>query len=327
VPAPLAGKRILDLGALCRKRPHSLAISMAAKLCAGFGAKVWRPAPTSGEPLAVAPPILPNGNSALDMFLNRDKLPGKAAASYDAAIGDEASLAEHASGVPIGVRISVFGPGEDPSVTELSLLALTGLLGLVGTAEGPPTRLAGHQLAYAAGLAACTGLLAAFHAGGGEMVDVSLFDVGVWLNWKAAIGILLLGTGPERDGPRNHWMTVAAVDGFVALVYQEKDWPLLREMVGNDRLDDPRFATMASRGEHRAALLAEIGPWFRSRTRAEITAAAQRRRIPIGPVKWPAELLRDPQHLARGFLEANGMPCLPLVWNGRRLAREPSHAA
>ncbi|HUA78408.1 MAG TPA: CoA transferase, partial [Acetobacteraceae bacterium] len=196
MPAPLAGRRILDLGAVCEKRPQALAISMATKLCAGYGAAVFRPLPAGGEPLAAVPPVLPGGRSALDLFLNRDKIAGGAAGAYDAAIGDGAGLAAHAASVPITVRVSAFGPGEDPPQTELSLLALSGILGLVGGAEGPPARLAGHQLAYAAGLAACTGLLAAFHGGGAEAVDVSLFDVGVWLNWKAAAGMLLLGTAP-----------------------------------------------------------------------------------------------------------------------------------
>ena len=66
----------------------------------------------------------------------------------------------------------VFGPEEDePPVTELGLAALAGLLGIVGEPmPAPPSRLAGHQVAYSAGLAACTALLAALAAGGEETV-------------------------------------------------------------------------------------------------------------------------------------------------------------
>ncbi|WP_421994250.1 CoA transferase [Roseococcus sp.] len=325
--APLAGRRVLDLGALCAQRPHGLAASMAARLCASYGAEVVRPLPEGGEPLAQAAPLLPAGGSALDRFLNLGKQSGPATGRFDVAIGDDAALSAHAAGVPIRARISVFGPGEDPPMSELGLLALSGLLGIVGEAEGPPARLAGHQPAYAAGLAACTGILAALRAGGEEVVDVSLIDVATWLNWKVAAGVLVLGSSPVRGGARADWYTVPVKDGHVALVYQEKDWPGLRAVVGDARLEEERFSTAAGRRQHRVEFLAILGPWFLARTRAEVTAAAQSRRVPVGPVKWPAELLADAQNRARGFLGADGMPVLPIGWNGRRVTPEMTDAA
>jgi crotonobetainyl-CoA:carnitine CoA-transferase CaiB-like acyl-CoA transferase len=317
--APLAGRRVLDLGALVEQRPHALAVAMAAKLCAAYGAEVVRPLPAGGDPLALLQPRLPQGGSALERFLNTGKRSGEADGRFDVAIGDTATLARHAGAVPVQARISVFGPGEDPPMTELRLLALGGLLGIVGERDGPPARLAGHQAAYSAGLAACTGLLAALHAGGGEVVDVSLFDVTAWLNWKVAAGMLVLGKAPVRGGPTNDWYTLAASDGHIALVYQDKDWPQLRELVGDPRLREPRFNSAAERQRHHLELREVLAPWFAARSRAEITAAAQARRVPVGPVLWPAELLRDPQHAARDFLGDGGMPRLPIGWNGQRM--------
>ncbi|WP_131547857.1 CoA transferase [Roseococcus sp. SYP-B2431] len=323
----MAGRRVLDLGALCAQRPHGLAASLAARLCASYGAEVVRPVPEGGEPLAQAAPLLPGGGSALDRFLNLGKHAGTATGHFDVAIGDGEALAAHASEVPVKARISVFGPGEDGPMSELGLLALSGLLGIVGEAEGPPARLAGHQAAYAAGLAACTGILAALRAGGEEVVDVSLLDVATWLNWKVAAGVLVLGSSPVRGGARADWYTVPAKDGHVALVYQEKDWPGLRRAVGDPRLDDARFDTASGRRKHRADFLAILGPWFAARTRAEVTSAAQANRVPVGPVKWPAELLTDAQNQARGFLGPDGTPALPISWNGRRVTPETAHAA
>lgn len=323
--APLQGRRVLDLGAFAAQRPHALAIAMAAKLCAAYGAEVLRPLPDSGDPLATLHPRLPQGVSALERFLNAGKQLGPAEGAFDAAIGDTVGLEQHGGTIPVQARISVFGPGEDPPVSELRLLALSGLLGIVGEREGPPARMAGHQAAYAAGLSACTGLLAALRAGGEEMIDVSLFDVTAWLNWKVAAGLLVLGKAPVRGGPSNEWYTLPASDGHIALVYQDKDWPQLRELIGDPRLHEPRFATAASRQACATELRQILSPWFAARTRAQITAAAQARRLPIGPVKWPAELLRDPQHGARRFLDAEGMPRLPLGWDGQPMVSR--HAA
>jgi crotonobetainyl-CoA:carnitine CoA-transferase CaiB-like acyl-CoA transferase len=323
--APLQGRRVLDLGAFAAQRPHALAIAMAAKLCAAYGAEVVRPLPAAGDPLAMLQPRLPQGGSTLERFLNAGKRIGAAEGAFDAALGDAEGLARHGGVIPVQARISVFGPGEDPPVSELRLLALSGLLGIVGEREGPPARMAGHQAAYAAGLSACTGLLAALRAGGKEMIDVSLFDVTAWLNWKVAAGLLVLGRAPVRGGPSNGWYTLPASDGHVALVYQDKDWPQLRALVGDPRLHEARFGTALGRQAHGAELRQILAPWFSARTRAEITAAAQARRLPVGPVKWPAELLRDPQHGARGFLDAQGMPRLPLHWDGQHMVT--GHAA
>ncbi|MBX9702220.1 MAG: CoA transferase [Acetobacteraceae bacterium] len=322
VPAPLRGRRILDLGAFCAQRPHALAASMCARLCAGYGAEVVRPLPPGGEPFARDEPRLPDGGSALDRFLNAGKRIGPAAGAFDAAIGDRAALADHATLAPIRVRLSVFGPDEpDPPMTELGLAALAGLLGIVGEPmPAPPSRLAGHQVAYSAGLAACTALLAALRAGGEEVVDVSLLDVTAWLNWKVAAGVIVTGRAPTREAERVTWFTLPARDGHMALVYQDKDWPNFRAVIGDPRLEaDPRFATHALRTANRAALLEVIGPWFAARTRVEITAAMQARRVPLGPVNWPAELLEDAQYRARDVLGRDGMPALPVAWDGQRL--------
>jgi hypothetical protein len=319
MPAPLAGRRILDLGAFCAQLPHALAASMTAKLCATYGAELVRPVPAEGEPLAALPPLLPGGGSALDRFLNSGKHPGPASGRFDAAIGDTATLARHAGDAPVTVRFSVFGPGDDPQMTELGLLALSGLLGIIGEpSPAPPIPLAGHQVAYSAGLAACTALLGALRGGGAENVEVSLFDVCVWINWKTAADMMVLGRVPAR-GTATQWFTMAAQDGHVALVYQEKDWPPLRALIGDARLADARFATAPLRAANRAAFTEIIGPWFAARTRAEITAAAQARRVPIGPVTSPAELLTDAHYRARDFVAQDGTPSLPLAWDGSRL--------
>ncbi|MFC7544490.1 CoA transferase [Siccirubricoccus deserti] len=44
--------------------------------------------------------------------------------------------------------------------------------------------------------------------------------------------------------------------------------------------------------------------------------------MPLGPVKWPVELLDDAQYRARGFLAPDGMPALPVGWDGQRLTLE-----
>ena len=103
---PLAGKRILDLSARCAQQPHALAAAMAGKLCALYGAEVVRPDGPMIDP-----------SQPLGRFLDTGKHP--TGANFDAAIGDA-----NVTGAPILLRFSVFGPGQDPAMSELGLLAL-----------------------------------------------------------------------------------------------------------------------------------------------------------------------------------------------------------
>ncbi|PZW48116.1 crotonobetainyl-CoA:carnitine CoA-transferase CaiB-like acyl-CoA transferase [Humitalea rosea] len=317
--APFAGKRVLDLSALAAQQPHGLAIAMAAKLAAQFGATVVRPVPERGDSLALLPPILPDGSSALARFLLAGRTAGDGRGRFDAAIGDTGALV--GIDAALTVRISVFGPGEDPPMSELGLLALSGILSAVHPEGGVPHRLAGHQAAYATGLAAFTALAAGLRAEMSDRAEISLFDTACWVNWKEVATVLLLGSAAvARDKmQRADWHTMRATDGHVALVYMAKDWPALRDLLGDPRLHDPRFATQRARGEHMAELDALMAPWFARRSRAEITAATQRKRVPVGPVLTPLELLDDRQHRSRGFLDTQGVPRLPVLWDGEAL--------
>lgn len=299
---PLGGRRILDLSAACAQRPHALAVSMAGLLCRQYGAVVVRPGAAETRPHE-------------HRYLDHGKHPGSTTGRFDAAIGDTQALTAHATGIPVQACLSVFAPGEDPPVTELGLLAMSGLLGAVTDEDGTPARLAGHQVPYAAGLSACIGLLAAVRAARPEMIDVSLFDVACWLNWKLILGAALGLTSPERSD----WTTLPARDGHVALVYQDKDWPELRDMIGVPGLYATVFDTRAGRQRERAALLGLLRPWMAARTRADIVTQAQARRIPIGAVLSPVELRHDPQMRARAFLAADGAPAMPLMCDGRRV--------
>lgn len=315
--APFAGRRILDLSARAAQLPHALALAMAGRLLSDLGAIVSRP-DAPGDLLRALPPLLPDGSSAAARFLLRGRRDEHG--PFDAALGDTPSL--DAAEAPIRLRISTFGPGEDPPTTETALQALSGMLAATG---GHP--LGGHQPAYAAGLAGFTALAALLRAGRPETADVSLFDTCCWLNWKAAATVLLLGSSA---GTRDEWHTMPAKDGHVALVYMAKDWPALRDLIGDARLLEPRFATQSGRSAALGEMDAIMAPWFAARTRAEITAAAQARRVPIGPVLSPRELLQDRQHRARGFLAADGTPRLPLLWDGAapgwRVARDSDAA-
>jgi len=333
-----------------------LAVSLAGKIAADLGATVLKVEPPGGDPVRRAPPFLGDGSeSALFQFLNTSKRslvldlatdPGRAALSrlldtaHAVLFEEPASIATMArTGPATPIEIAAFPLEMDAgrrAVSEFTILALGGLLHMVGEPERKPLRLGGHQASYAAGLTAFTGLataLAARDAGrDAPSVRVSLAEVMQWVNWKSVSGAEAAGVSPGREGKQSEFQIVPCRDGHVAVVYTATQWPATRALIGDPRLDDPKFATRAGRRQNIAELYAIITPWFTDKTRARIQQQAQSKGVPFGPIFSPAELLETEQYVARGFLADVAhptlghlrLPQLPVQWNGRSFAPRPA---
>lgn len=347
---PLHRFTVLEVNDAGVPLPLRLAASLAGKIAADLGATVLKIEPPGGDPARAAPPLLGGGESALFHFLNTSKRSlvldlagdrGRATLAHllesaDACLFEEpagvADLIRRSAAAP--VEIAPFPRGMDPAqpFSEFTLSALGGLLHMVGELDREPLRLGGHHPAYAAGLTAFTGLaaaLAAREAGTkAAAVRVSLAEVVQWVNWKAASGAEASGLSPGREGKQSEFQIVPCRDGHVAVVYTVSQWPATRDLIGDTRLGDVKFATRTGRRANVAELYDIILPWFAGKTRKEVQALAQARGVPFGPVFSPAELLETEQYVARGFLAdlkhptagPLRLPQLPVQWNGRSFA-------
>lgn len=244
------------------------------------------------------------------------------------AITDTASLKSWSNRPPVVAALSLFKNASEQPASEFTVMALGGLLDMVGDPQRAPLKLAGHQAAYAAGLAAYTGIAGALcrpRVDGRippDTVLVNMLDVVVWLNWKS---VPSRADQPRlsRGGDTAEWQVVRCADGFVALVYQEPDWAALCDIVDDDRLRTPELAQRPARIRRAREIAAIVEEKFLTLTRREIHAHALARRIPLGPVWSPRELAGDPQNTSRAFFEtanvdgrAVTMPRLPALWNG-----------
>jgi len=334
-----------------------LAASLATKIAADLGARVVKIEPPGGDPVRRLPPLLDKddaGSSAIFQFLNtgkeavvldleqprgRDVL-ASLLANADAVVDEGApTLEDDEAGSLVRVRLSPFGNRPElcaVPVSELTILALGGLLDLVGDPARAPLQLGGHQAAYSAGLATYAGLMAGLMTrkrhGTGETVDISLLDVALWVNWKSPAGALLLGRAPTRQGPEAEWQVLPCIDGYIALVYADKDWPALCNLAREPKLAVSEFAGATGRRSRREEVLDLLGRAFAGRTRSELYAEIKASGIPMGPVLSPGELLEDPQYLARDFMAkvshadfgAFSMPRVPLHWNGAGFQPRPA---
>ena len=349
---PLDGIVILEVGNAQAPICLRLATSFAGKIASELGAKVVKLEPFGGDPIRYAPPFLPSGHegerSALFKFLNTGKttllMPGDSAtartavdallrARIDGVLLEEdselrASFAER----PLALVEIAGSPAATPAVARLSeftALALGGLLDMIGAPDRKPLRLGGHQASYSAGLSVFTALMALLaERDAGRRpppARVSLIETAMWVNWKAIAGIDDEGRPPTRQGSKSEFQVVRCIDGWIAVVFSVTQFENLRDLVNSPSLHQQKFATREGRLKHMRELYRYLEPWFAVRTRAEVYHEAQTRGVPLGPVCTPADLITDPQNVARGFIvpladaSVSGarVPRLPVLWNSQ----------
>ncbi|PZU06486.1 CoA transferase [Sphingomonas sp.] len=298
-----------------------LAIGMCGRVACDLGARVYRPS-SECDPLTGKP-----GADAILAFLDRGKRLRDADENDTATVELAADASSFATAAATRCLFTTFASAVDHAgeASEFTIMAVSGLLDLVGDPGREPLRLGGHQLSYSAGLSAFAGVAAALCRPDRTLpvtVRVNLADVAVWLNWKSAAVSALGEPAPGRPGRNSEWTVLRCADGWIALVYQEQDWSRLVDLVGETKaLTDARFATGIGRRKNAAALADLLEPEFLKMNRAEIFEKARARRIPIGPVLAMDDLAVDPQYVERGVLTPSGdgdalVPVLPLRWNG-----------
>ncbi len=126
---------------------------------------------------------------------------------------------------------------------------------------------------------------------------------------------------PGRLGRNAEWQVIRCADGYIALVYRDPDWPVLKALVADPALEEPRFEKRIERKRHAGEVAAIVERALMRFTRAEIRAIALARKLPIGPVWTLDELAEDAHTRARGLLQplpgtARMAPRLPVLWNG-----------
>ncbi|VWD17639.1 CaiB/BaiF CoA transferase family protein [Burkholderia contaminans] len=361
---PLDGIRVIDFSRV-------LAGPLCSALLGDLGADVIKIEPPAGDDYRAIGPFA-NGESGLFAAMNRNKrsvvidlktADGQALAqslcaqadvvveNFRPGVADRLGIGYAALSARnralIYASVSGFGqtgPESHRPAYDIILQAMCGLMDATGSPDGDPTIVGDSVSDVVSGIFASWGVLAALVArdrtGEGSHVDVSMFDA--TMNLTAALVARYATTGVAQPRVGNRHPTSApfgayrAADGhFVVAVLNNKLFSLLADTIGHPALvDDPRFASDASRCEHEAALRACIEQWAATRSVADVNASLSAAGIPVAPIRSVRQALESEQARVRRLLvettAADGstirLPVQPLKFSaypGTRPMRAP----
>ena len=304
----LEGIRVLDFG-------RYIAGPFCATLLADMGAEVIRVEKVDGSEDRYLSPVTEQGDGATIMQMGRNKLGltlnpmkpegreivNKLVATADVVVANLPPDTLKAMGLDydslkaikpdiILTMISAFGTG-GPYQNRVGFdglgQAMSGSMYLSGTPEQPVKAYAPYVDFGTASLSAF-GTVAALYerqkTGKGQIVEGSLFNTALTMMNSTLIEQAIIKR--NRVATLNRSQTSAPADTFQTLdgwvLVQSVGGPLFKrwvELIDEPHwLDDPRFATDISRGDHGALISERLAEWCAERTSAEVLSAMEEAR-------------------------------------------------
>lgn len=334
----LEGIRVLDFG-------RYIAGPFCASMLGDMGAEVIRVEKVRGSEDRYLSPVSENGDGALYMQMGRNKRgltlnpmkPGgrevvrKLVATADVVVANLPPEGLKAMGLDydslraikpdiILTMISAFGSG-GPYSDRLGFdglgQAMSGAMYMSGTPEQPVKSYApfvDFSTASFSAFGTMAALMERQKTGCGQLVEGSLFSSALTLMNGTLIEQAMIER--NREATLNRSQTSAPADTFPTrdgwVLVQSVGQPLFerwaRLMGEPEWLEDERFQSDISRGDHGEIISERLGRWCAERSTREVLDTMEEAGIPAGPVLSLQEVLDDPHVAARGMFNAMPYP-------------------
>jgi crotonobetainyl-CoA:carnitine CoA-transferase CaiB-like acyl-CoA transferase len=220
--------------------------------------------------------------------------------------------------------VSVFGrsgPYKDKAGYEALMQAFSGVMSITGDPAGPPQRCGVSFLDLSTGMMAAYGVMnALFHRernGTGQRIEVSLFETALSLMSYHAVGYLLEGNVPQRQGSGHPMIVPYQVfrtqDGEIFIVgSNQRLWTrLCQALHREDLLQDARFGSNIARVKHRDILIPILQDETQQYPTAVLNELLDKAGVPCAPVNTLDKVLSDPQTMARDMVVKIPHPLVP----------------
>ncbi|MBL0141815.1 MAG: CoA transferase [Betaproteobacteria bacterium] len=203
------------------------------------------------------------------------------------------------------------GPDADKGAFDLTVQAIGGFMSITGERGGRPIKVGTSIFDLVCGLNAYSAIAVSLYrrqlCGLGQRVETSLLEGEVAFLVDAGLEYLVSGHVRERWGSEHSQIVPYKVfdtkDGMVVIGagYESVFKPFL-EVIGRlDLLDDPRFATLAARVEHRDAVYGVLDAEVRKHGTQDLVARMEAAKVPCSHVNDMRQVFDHPQVLHRGM--------------------------
>jgi len=331
---PLTGIRVLDFTRL-------FAGPFCTMLLGDLGADVVKIEAPDGDPIRHQGPPFHHGHSMSYLAVNRNKrsivldfktAEHKAIAAQLAQAADVIvenfrpgvmdrlgiGYEKIAAGNPRVVYASMSGMGADGPDRDLGAFDLTiqaegGYMSITGERGGAPIKLGTSAFdlicgQYAMG-AIVTALLSRERTGRGQRLETSLFESEITFLVDAAMEYFLTGRNREKWGSEHAaqapYQAFQSADGWVVIGagMQKLFESLLKVLDRLDLMQDPRFADLAARVQHRSELQQILKAELAKHGTASLIERLRAEGVPCAPVNNMAQVFNHRQALHRGMVQ------------------------
>ena len=228
------------------------------------------------------------------------------------------------------------GPNGGMPGYDFLLQAESGLMAITGSADGEPMKLGVAIVDIATGMNAVIGILAALNkknlTSTGSLIDVNLYNTGIFLLANVASNHLISGRDSKRYGnghpnivPYN--LFKCREGALVISVGNDGQFGLFSKIMENPHwCENPKFSTNASRVENRVELEQLIERALSAENAQHWHKLLQKNGIPVAVVRTVAQSLSHPQTIENGMVLDLEHPTagivkslgLPISFDGKR---------
>jgi CoA:oxalate CoA-transferase len=204
------------------------------------------------------------------------------------------------------------GPYAARPAYDMVVQAMGGIMSLTGHPGGPPTRVGSSTGDLTAGLFTTIGIASALYdrakTGRGMKVDVAMLDSQVAILENAVARYVATGEVPGPLGNRHPsiapFATYATADKHIAIAAGNDELfaRVARVLDRPELAEDARFRSNPLRVEHVDELAAEMETALLRRPAKEWLALLEAEGIPCAPLNDVAEVMADPQVMARNMI-------------------------
>src|SRR5215467_467271 len=204
------------------------------------------------------------------------------------------------------------GPYAKRPAYDMIAQAMGGVMSLTGHPGGAPTRVGTSTGDITAALFATIGVVTALYdrekTGRGQKVDVAMLDSQVAVLENAISRYVATGEVPGKLGSRHPsiapFAAFATKDGHIAIAAgNDEIWVRVARVLGRDELiADDRFRTNPARVAHVDQMTAEMEKTLATKSSKDWLALLEAAGVPCGPLNTVADVMADPQVLARNMI-------------------------